>query len=558
MTTHPPTATPQQSSPPSAAHLGAVGRPLLLLLPIIGLLGVLYFAVRRPLLTIYDATIYVTGAQSLAQGAGYRALGYLAEPTITYYPPGYSAVLAPLFKLGLDFPANLTVLQLSSLLTFYLLLGLGALVLRRCYQATARDTAVAVLLAATTPLALILSTAVLSDTLFGVFVLASIFLVSSGWERRGPRGLALLGLGALCAAGAYYTRTAGIALVAALALCGLRQASYLGWGRVALLLIPALLVPPLLLWSAVNGGSSQLSQWLHGIPGVSIGVNSAEALAIVVLANLLTGSDVLWSVAPVLANDEILPLLPGGVPRPVTWLVASTFFVYVVWRSARAWWQRGELIHLFLVLYLLLTLLMTWRALGRYMWPIAPILAWYLVVALRDLCRWLGTRLGGRRLAIQPVVVGFLPATNLLWVVQVVLTSAHTGWPGDAPDRASYESLSRTAEYLRALDPPRAPIGTNHDGMISWWYLYTGRQGVDAIARADDVDPFHVRRAVQGDPEEIVYFVYHHANGSPWRDGQDLPALQAALRARGASTEPLYCEPDGSICVYDWRRRAAP
>ena len=57
--------------------------------------------------------------------------------------------------------------------------------------------------------------------------------------------------------------------------------------------------------------------------------------------------------------------------------------------------------------------------------------------------------------------------------------------------------------------------------------------------------------------EQAAYFVYHHRNGTPWRDGQDPPALQAALTARGASTTPLHCEGDDAYCVYDWRRQPA-
>jgi hypothetical protein len=551
---------PAASRVPVASQRPALllARPLTAAFVVVLGLGLLYFAIRRPLLTIYDASIYVTGARSLAQGQGYRAIGYLGEPTITYYPPGYSLALAPLFKLGADFPANLPLLQLSSLLSFYALMALGALVLRRCYRASRTDVAAAVLLAATTPLALILSTAILSDTLFGVWALGSLLLVTIGWERHGWRGLALLALGALCAAGAYYTRTAGIALVAALAIFALRQAGRAPWSRIVVLLLPAALVPPLFVWTTANGGSSQLSQWLHGIPGVSIGVNSPEALAVVVLANLLTGSDVLWAVAPVLANDELMPLLPfAAAARPLAWLAASVFLLYVLWRSVRAGWRQGELAPLFLVLYLLITLVMTWRALGRYMWPVAPVLAWYLLVALREAGAWLETRLSGHRLPIQPLVVGLLLATNALWLTNVASTAARTGWPGDAQDQAHYRALARTAEYLRGLEPPLAPLGTNHDGTASWWYLYTGRQGVDAIARADDVDPFHVRRAVQGDPLDVVYFVYHDDNGSPGRQGQDRSALEAVLRARGASTTPLHCEADRSLCVYDWRPRSA-
>src|SRR5207237_10437247 len=106
--------------------------------------------------------------------------------------------------------------------------------LRRCYRASRADIAVALLLAATTPLALILSTAILSDTLFGIWVLGSLLLVTGGWAQRGRRGLALVAVGALWAVGAYSTATAGGALVAALAIFAVRQAGRAPWSRIGL------------------------------------------------------------------------------------------------------------------------------------------------------------------------------------------------------------------------------------------------------------------------------------------------------------------------------------
>ena len=111
-----------------------------------------------PVLPLADATIYVTGAQALALGHGYRLLGYLAEPPSTMYPPGYSLLLAPLFALWPDLFRQFPILELTSLLAFYALLALSALVLRRCLRASTTDTALAILLAATTPMALLMST----------------------------------------------------------------------------------------------------------------------------------------------------------------------------------------------------------------------------------------------------------------------------------------------------------------------------------------------------------------------------------------------------------------
>jgi hypothetical protein len=74
----------------------------------------------------------------------------------------------------------------------------------------------------------------------------------------------------------------------------------------------------------------------------------------------------------------------------------------------------------------------------------------------------------------------------------------------------------------------------------------------------DRLDPEYVPLTVQGDPDQVAYFVWERGNSMGNGGEADLPHVQAALRARGASTEPLYCVPDGSICVYDWRPARPP
>ena len=54
-----------------------------------------------------DTNLYIEGARSLAEGAGYRHVIHVGEPPLRLYPPGQSAFLALPWKLGGgQFPEN--------------------------------------------------------------------------------------------------------------------------------------------------------------------------------------------------------------------------------------------------------------------------------------------------------------------------------------------------------------------------------------------------------------------------------------------------------------------
>src|SRR5262249_36501777 len=63
----------------------------------------------------HDDAIYVTTAKALAEGEGYRQMFLPGAPPQTKYPPLYPALLAGLWKLWPDFPANLMLLKGLSL-----------------------------------------------------------------------------------------------------------------------------------------------------------------------------------------------------------------------------------------------------------------------------------------------------------------------------------------------------------------------------------------------------------------------------------------------------------
>lgn len=514
-------------------------------------LGTVYYLARRPVVTLTDASVYLSSALSLVSGHGYRLLGYVSEPVNTFYPPGYAWALAPLLALQPDVPALLPVLQLTSVLAYLALCGLGALVLRRCLGASARDTLLATLLAASTPLAAELSTRLLSDTLYGVVTLGAVLLLTRGERARGWHAGALLVAGALLTAGSFYVRTAGVALVGALALDTLRRTRSLPPWRVALGLLPLPLLLPWVAFTATHGGALYWRDYTQGQSGLGVAVNSPEMLLVVVLGNLLLGEDILWVVAPALVNPAVFP--PAPWLWPLAWPIAAALLGWVAWQSARRWWRGEGLLHLYVLLTLALVLTLPYRVEGRFLWPLAPVLAWYLLDALRRIQAHLARWHNGRQLPLAGLALALLLAANG-WFVAGLVGRALTGPPLDG----EYAALLDMAAYLRALEPHDAPLGTNHNAAALWWHLYTGRQGVDALARADGEEPAYTRASAQASADSVRYFVYHRANGTPGRGADDWAVLRDRLAARGADTQPLYCTAGGVLCVFDWQPRLAP
>src|SRR6266851_9436610 len=98
----------------------------------------------------HDDAIYVSTAKALADGEGYRLAHLPGAPPQTKYPPLYPALLALLWKLGPDFPANLPLLKGLSLLCGVAALALAYLFLVRFCYASRNAAFAAGLLCATT------------------------------------------------------------------------------------------------------------------------------------------------------------------------------------------------------------------------------------------------------------------------------------------------------------------------------------------------------------------------------------------------------------------------
>ncbi len=118
----------------------------------------------------HDDSIYWVSGRSLAMGDGYRIESLPGQPYQTKYPPLYPALLAAIWKIDPQFPANL---PLATLFSWMLLpLFLAALwFLLRDYEFSLRERYVLLLMAALSPVTVVFSFSLMPELLFTALLL---------------------------------------------------------------------------------------------------------------------------------------------------------------------------------------------------------------------------------------------------------------------------------------------------------------------------------------------------------------------------------------------------
>jgi hypothetical protein len=212
----------RRAKPPARTRDGRLKGGLKL--PLLAVLAfLLYFGVATagpvPVGLWQDDAIYLSTAQSLAEGTGYRHIEIATQPLQTKYPILYSAVLTPLMALS-GYPRNLTLLLMPSALAAAAMAVLWVVYLRRSLDAPRRWALAVGIVSALSPAILSLARFTMSDLLYGGISIAALVALdvnytASTTARARLRWLiisaVLMGLAAL-------TRSFGLTLVAAGAL----------------------------------------------------------------------------------------------------------------------------------------------------------------------------------------------------------------------------------------------------------------------------------------------------------------------------------------------------
>lgn len=343
-----------------------------------------------------DNAAYVSLAGSLASDGSYVEAWHPGAPAHTKYPPLYPAVLAVMMLLG---ASTWGTFKAASILLTGLAVAACFLMVRRAWSPRAA-VAVAALFAIA-PALLFSAQWILADPLFVVLTLTCLWLLTPHPDVSG-RSL-LLGLAAAMAA--YFTRSAGLPLLVAVAVWLALQRR---WKPLAAFV--GVLAVPGLLWQLRAGADYVSEFWLVNPYAPDLGRAGPIELLTRVAENLWTYT-----------TDYVPAGLTGldGVPAGAVGVLVAAL-VFAGWlRRVRA---GPGVIEIFLVLYT--GLIVAWPAAwsgDRFALPVFPLLLLYAgESAALMLRRWLSrypdatwSRWSVRAAAVAAAALFLVPAGNV-------------------------------------------------------------------------------------------------------------------------------------------------
>ncbi len=487
----------------------------------------------------HDDGIYAVTAKALATGHGYRIMSLPGEIAQTKYPILFPALLAAVWKLAPEFPQNLLWLKL---VPFGCTLAWGALACRFFRRETGIPL-VAVVLAgwmAAAPWVLFLGTALLSETLFAALVTGSLILLhrlerDAGWAR--VTGLAIL------SSGAFLTRTAGVALMAAsvLILCTRGR-----WKQAAVFgLICAALCGPWIWWQAHAAAldhAAYYSRANYGGWNILLHFTPAEKAAI--LSQNLMGA--------LLAAATLVGVPPTGMGP----LVAVALGALIVTGFAVTVARRRSALEIFVLVYGALVLCWAWPPV-RFMAPLLPALLLYAYRGAWAACRTAGLR---HRETVAAMACLALPLlVQGIWSLRrTALAIARSGsveMPGMPQD--DWREMARMFDWIGKNSRLDAVLVGNLDPVF---YLYTGRKSVRAFVP----DPYLLHYAAGegasplGLPAELLATIRRYranylvaAPNASFREGPYFARLTAdVLRDHPREFRLVYRSADSRYRIY--------
>ncbi|MEO8335304.1 MAG: hypothetical protein ABI664_10045 [bacterium] len=397
----------------------------------------------------HDDAMYVILARSIATGEGYRYLNLPGAPGATHFPPGYPALLALVWRVAPDFPANVTIFKLLNAVFLCVSAVLIAQLVRERLGSTRWAIGVGVATAVSVPL-LVLVTMLLSESLFLALLLASL-LLGERLIAAAPNARSALALGALVGC-LTLVRTHGVVLVPAVMLPLLLQRR---WREAAFFAASAVVViTPWQLWSGANAGAlpaplegnygSYVGWWVRGYREMGSSMIAATLERTVPETSAMMTS--LFSPAR------------GAVPHAVT-LIALIALAAI---GGFALVRRAPATILFLLGYSAIVLVWPFQP-SRFVWGVWPLVL--LVIAAAGASLW--------RAPVRLVV-----AALLLWVgvgyVAYEVRAARGGWWASI-SRTGDKRITAALAWTSANTSPADVVAADDEGAV---FLYTGRKAV--------------------------------------------------------------------------------
>ncbi len=409
----------------------------------------------------HDDSIYWVSAKSIASGDGYRIASLPGAPFQTKYPPLYATLLAGIWRINPDFPANLPLATLLAWLMLPLYVA-AVWAFFRLYEFSWREQIVLGLLAGLSPVAAVFSFSLMPELLFLALLLGSVIFAERSQELGASRWLPIVAglLGAL----AYLTKSSAAPLLVTAPLCFALRKQF---GKAALFI--AAMLPAVASWQWwVSGHISQswdlVTLYYTNYLGFEIYNVPLRDLPLVVWHNL---DGFLMGAGRLLTFD--VPFGSKHLER-----VAAVAAIAGCVRLAR----RTRKLHYPMAAAGISAVLLIWHYTPdqRFVFPLYPLLLAGLWTELANVIRalqasWQKPPLADR--IIARAMAGVLAAFGLF-----VVASTGYGLFGFLPElfasyRADLESRRPAYDWLAHNAPTQAQVFAYDDPLL---FLYTGRR----------------------------------------------------------------------------------
>ena len=438
----------------------------------------------RPYLvgSFFDDGVYVILGKALATGQGYRYLHLPGHPMATHYPPGYPILLAALWRIAPEFPANVAVFQFANaLLLAAAAVGSYLFVRGRLQCSPAWSVAVAIGGSFAIPV-LAQTTMLISEPLFVAVLMPTLLLTeravdSGGAEARAtPDGLegprAALIAGAMCGALALVRSVGAVAIPAAVAVAVSRRR----YGAAACVSLSSLVL--LLPWQL----------WLRA-HGADLAPELRDAY----------GSYAAWVLDPIrqhglafaagTANMNVIGLLRIPLvqmtPDWPTWakamaLAGSAMLLVVGLRRLSA---AAPVTAAFYCLYMIEVVLWPFPP-YRFFWTMWPVTVMICALALRAIWSWRPVGVARNASRLATLVVVSVPA---LAFAGYNVAGYRGHWWSEMQNNRGPRIAHVVASVSRHATSG-GPVVSEQGPAV---YLYAGREGVPALSSGADEFLYH-------------------------------------------------------------------
>jgi hypothetical protein len=446
----------------------------------------------------HDDAIYVSTAEALATGQGYRLIDVPGTPLQTKYPWIYPAILSAVWHFCPSFPGNLVVMQAVTLCFGAAAVAMGYLYLVRFGYCSRKISAGAALVCATAPYFLYFAVHTMAEMPFALLTLFALwgvesFVLRPEMSRRGQFASGcLLVLPFLC-------RSIGATLIVAALWVLWRHRRPLRWYAAGV----ACATLPWVVWSAAGHGIWDQNP-VDGYYTDYFGCWSSTGVSMV--------GRVFSKNALLIAHGSAEMPLEGVAAFVAPWLALSvtTSLMMVigvgVWLAMISDLSKCRVLPWMLAAYLAAMLVWSWPP-QRFLVPILPFLAAYLLSGCSTLLRRGGDTSTGR--FVRSLGLAAVLAANCGLLVCHAAQQSRTGFPlpkfGMTPVKwSSYES---TFSWLRRNAGAGDVIASGLDSMFA---LYTDQRAIRPFAYNPGRIYYGEQHAAKFTPEEIVAVLEHY------------------------------------------------